>query len=75
LFLGNIGSAKRIDYTVIGTEVTISQRLASETGGGQVLLTEQAYEDVKDAFVFENLGPMLLRGMTSEVGVYRLCKK
>ncbi|MFT5730530.1 MAG: adenylate cyclase [Desulforhopalus sp.] len=75
LFLGNIGSAKRVDYTVIGTEVNISQRLASETEVGQVLLTEQAYEDVKDAFVFENLGPMLLRGMTSEVGVYRLCNK
>jgi len=75
LFLGNIGSAKRVDYTVIGTEVNISQRLASETEVGQVLLTQQAYEDVEAAFVFEDLGPMLLRGMASEVGVYRLCNK
>lgn len=75
LFLGNIGSAKRVDYTVIGTEVNISQRLASETEVGQVLLTQQAYEDVEAAFVFEDLGPMLLRGMTSEVSVYRLCNK
>jgi len=72
LFLGNIGSTKRVDYTVIGTEVNISQRLASEMEVGQVLLTQQAYEDVEDAFVFEDLGPILLRGMTSEVGVYRL---
>lgn len=72
LFLGNIGSAKRVDYTVIGTEVNISQRLASETEVGQVLLTQQAYDEVADSFVFETLGPMLLRGMTSEVGVYRL---
>ncbi|MFT5698119.1 MAG: adenylate cyclase [Desulforhopalus sp.] len=72
LYLGNIGSTKRVDYTVIGTEVNIAQRLASEMAVGQVLLTELAYEDLGGAFVCEPLGPMLLRGMTSEVEVYKL---
>ena len=72
LFLGNIGSTKRVDYTVIGTEVNISQRLASEMDVGQVLLTQQAYDDVGATFTFDYLGPMLLRGMTSELGVYKL---
>ena len=75
LFLGNIGSTRRVDYTVIGTEVNIAQRLASEMEVGQVLLNQQAYGDVEDAFIFESLGPILLRGMTSEVEVYRLFNK
>lgn len=72
LFLGNIGSSSRVDYTVIGTEVNISQRLASEMDVGQILLTQQAYEDVRGAFSFEFLGPTLLRGMQSEVEIYKL---
>lgn len=72
LFLGNLGSAKRVDYTVIGTEVNISQRLASEMDVGQVLLTQRAYEDLEGAFSFDPLGPRLLRGMTTMVDVYKL---
>lgn len=72
LFLGNIGSTRRVDYTVIGTEVNISQRLASEMDVGQILLTQQAYEDVSGVFSFESLGPTLLRGMTSKIEVYKL---
>lgn len=72
LFLGNIGSIRRVDYTVIGTEVNVSQRLASEMDVGQILLTQQAYEDVGAAFSFESLGPTLLRGMTSTIEVYKL---
>lgn len=72
LFLGNIGSEKRVDYTVIGTEVNVAQRLASELDHGQILLTKEAYDALDPSVDIEKLGPMYLRGMTSEVGVYRL---
>lgn len=75
LFLGNIGSQKRVDYTVIGTEVNIAQRLASETDVGRILLTKEACEDLYGDFPLEPLGEMVLRGMTTAVEVYKLCYK
>ncbi|BHH83279.1 adenylate/guanylate cyclase domain-containing protein [Desulforhopalus sp. 52FAK] len=72
LFLGNVGSSKRVDYTVIGTEVNIAQRLASEMDQGQILLTKEAWDELGGKFDAKLLGPKLLRGMTSEIDVYKL---
>jgi adenylate cyclase len=72
LFLGNIGSVKRVDYTVIGTEVNIAQRLASEMDDGQILLTSPACEGLGSHFPVKSLGPIMLRGMTSRVEVHKM---
>lgn len=72
LFLGNIGSSKRVDYTVIGTEVNIAQRLASELDHGEILITKEVCTALNDRFSCEPLGGMYLRGMTSEIEVFRL---
>jgi len=72
MFLGNVGSSKRLDYTVIGQDVNIAQRLASVTHSGQILLTDRVYAGLNGNFSVKAENNMLLRGMVSEVVVYSL---
>jgi class 3 adenylate cyclase/ActR/RegA family two-component response regulator len=71
---GNIGSAslKRLDYTVIGDVVNTAQRLQSAAKAGQILINENAYEKVKDAFHCKALGEMILKNKTNAVNVYEV---
>ncbi len=72
MFLGNVGSARRLDYTVIGTDVNIAQRLAAETLSGQILLTDRVYHHLDGDFQIMMESNRRLRGMESEVKVYSL---
>ena len=47
---GNIGSVslKRLDYTVIGDAVNLSQRLQSAAKAGQIIVTEATYQKAKN---------------------------
>jgi adenylate cyclase len=72
MFLGNVGSSKRLDYTVIGSDVNIAQRLASETASGQILITDRVQATLSEEFFVKSEKDMLLRGMQSEVTVYSL---
>jgi adenylate cyclase len=72
MFLGNVGSSKRLDYTVIGPDVNIAQRLASETESGQILITDRVHATLSGKFPVRSEKKMLLRGMESQVTVYSL---
>lgn len=70
VYLGNVGSERRLDFTVIGTNVNIAQRLASETNSGQILITESVSRSIADNFTVQREGARLLRGMDQEIQVY-----
>jgi adenylate cyclase len=72
VFLGNVGSAKRFDYTVIGNEVNIAQRLAAESTQCRIYLTEIVKNNVSPKFNIESLGNMNLRGIKEEIPVFFL---
>jgi adenylate cyclase len=50
MFLGNVGSSKRLDYAVLGPDVNIAQRLASETDSGQILITDRVHATLSGKF-------------------------
>ncbi len=70
MFLGNVGSRRRLDYTVIGTDVNVAQRLAAETESGQILITESVYEEVAGAFEVIKEKPRRLRGLEQMIQLY-----
>lgn len=72
MFLGNVGSTRRLDFTVIGTDVNIAQRLASEACSGQILITGPVQADIGENFPFKKEKARMLRGLEKEVELYSL---
>src|SRR5919112_1773042 len=72
VFAGNIGSHRRLEYTVIGDAVNVANRLCSEAGPGEILVSEALCQVVKDHAEYEYLPAMALRGRTRSVQVYRV---
>ncbi len=72
VFAGNIGSHRRLEYTVIGDSVNIAARLCSRAEGGEVLVTDAFRERITDPHEFDWLPEMTLRGRLHAVPVYRV---
>ncbi len=70
VFLGNVGSARRLDYTVIGNEVNIAQRLAAESSFCRIYTTDTVRREVEGLFEIEEMGEMQLRGVEKKTRVY-----
>ncbi len=62
--MGNLGSSDRLNYTVIGDNVNTAARLYNVAKGGQTIISESTYEEVKDYFVVNELTPVFVKGKT-----------
>ena len=71
---GNIGSAslKRLDYTVIGDVVNMTQRLQSAAKPDQIIISEAAYLQVKESFQCEFVGEVTLKNKALPVKIYEV---
>jgi adenylate cyclase len=72
--VGNIGSDKRMDFTVIGDAVNVAarlQELAKELEA-DTLVSAATYRQVEGRFQLEELTPVVLRGRQEPTPIYRL---
>ncbi len=72
VFIGNIGSSHRIDYTVVGTAVNMAQRLASEATPGQILITPEVKEELGNQDEFRASVYTKLKGFKNCLRMYAL---
>lgn len=70
--VGNIGCEHRMDFTAIGDTVNTAARLESNAARGQILISKEVYEHVKDRVDAKEIGAIPLKGKSQEVFIYQL---
>jgi adenylate cyclase len=68
---GNIGSSKRMDYTMIGDGVNLAARLESacKQYSARILISDYTYHKLKGTYQIRYIDDVVVKGKTEPVGV------
>jgi adenylate cyclase len=73
VMVGEVGSKKRVDYTVLGNTVNVAARLESGVGSaGEVTIGAETHRLLAGAFPTEDLGEFQLKGLEQRVRAFRV---
>jgi PAS domain S-box-containing protein len=70
--VGNIGSEKRMEYTVIGDMVNVAQRLQARAQGGEVLISDTTLPYVQSLVTLYNTVEERVKGRTRPVRAHSI---
>lgn len=70
--VGNIGSDKRMEYTVVGDVVNVAARLEAVAKPNQILVGQRTAQLAGQGFELRSLGPHQLTGRAAETEVFEL---
>ena len=70
--LGTIGFEGRLDYAAIGVATNLSARICSEAKGGQILLSQNTHEIIREAIETIPSDPINLKGFSKTQTIYEV---
>jgi adenylate cyclase len=75
LVAGNLGSSRRMDYSVIGDTVNVAARLEGVAKAGEVIITQNTTDLIGDAFKLKKLKPVNVKGKSEPIPIYSVMDK
>ena len=72
MIVGNMGSKSRMDYTVLGANVNLAQRLESNAPVGGILISEAVYSQIRERIATREASEIQVKGLTEKVKVYEV---
>ena len=70
--VGNMGSARRLSYTVLGSDVNLAQRLESSAPVEGIMISQRTHEFVKDHVKTKQLQPITVKGLETPIQVWEV---
>jgi adenylate cyclase len=70
VIVGNMGTTKKLSYTVLGSDVNLANRLESNAPVEGIMISRRTYELIKDQIHTLLHEPVLVKGLDTPIEVY-----